>query len=154
MQKKMTRIEIELYMEAEMKGFINQRTKLANEYITPDILDFFKKKLMNWRKEMVDLSDKYMLDLKNTGIRESDPVDFGSRQAEKERDLMTIKRSSQIILQIDSALHRIEQGEYGYCALTGEEIGIERLKVMPLAILSVQAQEEIEKRNRLTRAYS
>lgn len=141
-------------MEAEMEGFINQRTKLANEYITPDILDFFKKKLMNWRKEMVDLSDKYMIDLKNAGIRESDPVDFGSRQAEKERNLVTIKRSSQIILQIDSALHRIEQGEYGYCALTGEEIGIERLKVMPLAILSVQAQEEIEKRNRLTRSYS
>ncbi len=137
-----------------MSDIKNQRLELKEDYITSDTLEFFKQKLLSWREELVGLSNKYMVDLKNDDLRVPDPVDFGSRQIEKERDLMAIRRSSQIILQIDNALLRMKQGEYGYCAMTGEEIGIERLKVMPLATLSVQAQEEIENRNRLGRSYS
>lgn len=137
-----------------MAGVRNQQLDVEEGYLCSDTLEFFREKLLDWRNELVGLSNRYMVEFKNSEIRESDPVDFGLRQSEKERDLIALKRSSDIIVQIDSALHRIEQGEYGYCQMTGEEIGIERLKVQPLATLSIDAQEEIERRGRLQRIYS
>ena len=64
-------------------------------------------------------------------------------------DFLSRKRQEQMLQQINAALRRIEEGNYGYCLVTGEEIGIQRLLAYPVATLSVEAQEQLESRQRL-----
>ncbi len=79
-------------------------------------------------------------------MRKPDPVDCGSLYAEKERNIITTSRNSQLIQQIEHALRRIRNKEYGYCEITGKKIGMKRLEIMPLARLSIEAQEELERK--------
>ena len=129
-----------------MAGMVNCNSRIEEEYMSQGQLEFFKNKLLGWRQELIFVSNEIMQDLKEEKLRESDPVDCGSLQAEKERSIRTKTRNSQLIEQIEHALHRINRGVFGYCEMTGEEIGLERLMAMPLATLSIEAQEIIERR--------
>ena len=128
-----------------MSNVIELETASENTYMTPDHLEYFRQKLLNWQDELVAASKAIMINLKEHEGQKPDPIDFGTMQAEKELNLITENRNNHLIRQIEYALYRIKQGEYGYCEITGEEIGIERLKIMPLTSLSVEAQERMEK---------
>ena len=84
-------------------------------------------------------------------IREPDLNDRASSETEWSIELRTRDRQRKLIAKIDSALRRIEEGEYGYCEVTGEPIGLGRLVARPVATMTVEAQEAHERREKVSR---
>ena len=115
------------------------------EYINDMQLEFFRRKLINWKKELLAQSNDTLDDLRQGGLNQPDEIDRASLETDKSLDLRTKDRARKLILKIDEALERIDDGTYGYCEETGEEIGIERLMARPIATLCVEAQERHER---------
>ena len=84
----------------------------------------------------------------NTGIDDPssypDPVDRASMEEERAQAHRERARVESRILEIDRALKRIADDEYGYCVETGEPIGLGRLLIQPTATLCIEAQERRE----------
>jgi DnaK suppressor protein len=118
---------------------------VEEEYMNEQHLSYFRQRLLDWRAELVAASLMAFAELKEEQLRKPDPVDCGTLQAAKERSLSATKRQELLVAKIDHALRRISQGTYGYCEMTGERIGLRRLAVLPLANLSIDAQERLER---------
>ena len=121
------------------------RPSEKEEYMNPKQLEYFKQKLTDWKAELLAESRETMEHLKEENWREPDISDRASLETEAELELKTRNRYFKLINKIDSALRRIDKGEYGYCEETGEPIGIRRLEARPVATLCIEAQERHEK---------
>jgi DnaK suppressor protein len=131
MPKKYTPNEKEKYMNAKQKAF-------------------FKKKLMDWRKEIIDANSKSLnLSEVDNEIFSPDIVDQASSQTEKNVEIHTLNRQRKLLSKIDRAIKRINDNTYGYCEETGEPIGVKRLIARPIATLSIEAQEKHEKNEKI-----
>ena len=119
----------------------NKKEKYMNEMQ----LEYFRQKLLNWKKELLLQSSDTLEELRQGGLNQPDDIDRASLETDKSIDLRTKDRARKLIVKIDQALERIEDGEYGYCLETGEEIGIERLMARPIATLCIEAQERHER---------
>jgi DnaK suppressor protein len=117
-------------------------------YMGPNQLEYFRQKLLNWRVELVEESKQTIDNLRDEVRDVGDEAERATRETENSLELRTRDRYRKLISKIDKALRRIEDGEYGYCEETGEEIGIERLEARPIATLSLDAQERWEHRQR------
>ena len=115
------------------------------EYMNDMQLEYFRRKLVEWKKELLAQSNDTLDDLRQGGLNQPDDIDRASLETDKSLDLRTKDRARKLILKIDEALERIEDGTYGYCEETGEEIGIDRLNARPIATLCVEAQERHER---------
>jgi len=115
------------------------------EYMNDMQLEYFRRKLVDWKKDLLAQSNDTLDDLRQGGLNQPDDIDRASLETDKSLDLRTKDRARKLILKIDEALERIEDGTYGYCEETGEEIGIERLIARPIATLCVEAQERHER---------
>ena len=115
------------------------------EYMNEMQLEFFRQKLVEWKKDLLIQSSDTLDDLRQGGLNQPDDVDRASLETDKSLDLRTKDRARKLILKIDQALERIEDGSYGYCEDTGEEIGIDRLIARPIATLCIEAQERHER---------
>ncbi len=115
------------------------------EYMNEMQLEYFRQKLVNWKKSIVSQSVDTLEDLRQGGLSQPDEIDRASLETDKALDLRTKDRIRKLINKIDEALERIEDGSYGYCEETGEPIGIERLEARPVATLSIEAQERHER---------
>ena len=115
------------------------------EYMNDMQLEFFRQKLLNWKKSLIGQSKDTLDDLRQGGLNQPDQIDRASLESDKALELRTRDRARKLISKIDEALKRIEDGVYGYCEETGEPIGIERLDVRPVATLSIEAQERHER---------
>jgi len=115
------------------------------EYMNDMQLEYFRRKLVEWKKDLLAQSNDTLDDLRQGGLNQPDDIDRASLETDKSLDLRTKDRARKLILKIDEALERIEDGTYGYCEETGEEIGIERLIARPIATLCVEAQERHER---------
>ncbi len=115
------------------------------EYMNDMQLEYFRQKLLNWKKSLIGQSKDTLEDLRQGGLNQPDQIDRASLESDKALELRTRDRARKLISKIDEALKRIEDGVYGYCEETGEPIGIERLEVRPVATLSVEAQERHER---------
>lgn len=115
------------------------------EYMNDMQLEYFRRKLVEWKKELLAQSNDTLDDLRQGGLNQPDDIDRASLETDKSLDLRTKDRARKLILKIDEALERIEDGTYGYCEETGEEIGIDRLIARPIATLCVEAQERHER---------
>jgi DnaK suppressor protein len=124
------------------------RPNKKEEYMNDMQLEYFRLKLLSWKKELLAQSSDTLEDLRQGGLNQPDDIDRASLETDKSIDLRTKDRARKLILKIDAALDRIEDGSYGYCEETGEEIGIERLIARPIATLCVEAQERHERRER------
>ena len=114
------------------------------EYMNPMQLLYFQEKLFERRRELIDQSQETLHNLK-TEIRDvSDDAERASRESDNILELRTRDRYRKLLSKIDSALRRIDDGSYGYCEETGEEIGLGRLDARPTATLTVDAQERRE----------
>ncbi|MFH1673200.1 MAG: RNA polymerase-binding protein DksA [Pseudomonadota bacterium] len=123
-------------------------------YMNPKHLEYFKRKLLVWREQLLWESIETKGRLKEQSLRKPDIVDSGSLETKMILELRTHDRSRKLLAKINDALDRIEEGTYGYCEETGEEIGIKRLEARPVATLSITAQkrhEEMERRSRTRR---
>jgi DnaK suppressor protein len=115
------------------------------EYMNEMQLEFFRQKLVDWKKDLLVQSSDTLDDLRQGGLNQPDDIDRASLETDKSLDLRTKDRARKLILKIDQALERIEDGSYGYCEDTGEEIGIDRLIARPIATLCIEAQERHER---------
>ena len=115
------------------------------EYMNDMQLEYFRQKLLAWKKSLVEQSQDTLEDLRQGGLNQPDDVDRASLEADKSLDLRTKDRARKLISKINEALERIEDGTYGYCEETGEPIGLERLEARPIATLSIEAQERHER---------
>ncbi len=110
----------------------------------PTQLAYFKNKLETWRKELIVESQETLEHLRTETRDVGDDAERASRESDNILELRTRDRYRKLIRKIDEALKRIDDGSYGYCEETGEEIGIGRLEARPIATLTVDAQERRE----------
>ena len=111
---------------------------------------FFKKKLLEWKNEIIKSNSKglYFNDIDHE-ISSPDIVDQASSQTEKTVEMRTLNRQIKLLSKIDKAIKRINDNTYGYCQETGEPIGLKRLIARPIATLSIEAQEKHEKNEKI-----
>ena len=124
--------------------------KETEKYMCAKHLAFFKQKLLDWKTELVRSNNKALynnsLDDNSTS---ADIVDQASSYTEKNVGMRAINRQIKLISKIDEALKKIQDGVYGFCAETGEPIGLKRLMARPVATLSITAQEKHEKEEKV-----
>jgi len=123
------------------KGY---RPSPKEEYMGPKQLAYFRNKLRDWRDQLVEESRQTMENLREEVRDVGDDAERATRETENSLELRTRDRYRKLISKIDKALRRIEEGRYGFCEETDEEIGIERLEARPIATLSLDAQERRE----------
>ena len=115
------------------------------EYMNDLQVEYFRQKLLAWKKSLLNQSQDTLEDLRQGGLNQPDDIDRASMETDKALDLRTKDRARKLISKINDALKRIEDGTYGYCEETGEPIGLDRLEARPVATLSIEAQERHER---------
>ena len=126
----------------------NYKPSKKEEYMNEKQLEYFKRKLLDWRAELMKGSETTLQDLKENNINEADENDRASNETDQSLELRTRDRMRKLIKKINQALDRIENGTYGYCEETGEPIGLARLEARPVATLSIEAQERHERKEK------
>jgi DnaK suppressor protein len=127
-----------------LKGFESYHQKRGEEYMSDRMLDHFQSILLAWKKELMEEVDRTVGHMKDEAANFPDPNDRATQESEFSLELRTRDRERKLLRKIDQALQRIDDGSYGYCTETGEEIGLKRLEARPVATLSVEAQERRE----------
>lgn len=121
------------------------------EYMSDRQLDYFRVLLLDWKRSIHDAAGQTLQSLQDGPIREPDLNDRASSETDWGIELRTRDRQRKLIAKIDSALRRIDRGEYGYCEVTGDPIGLKRLIARPVATMTVEAQEAHERREKISR---
>jgi len=128
------------YMPAEDEPFMND---MQTEY--------FRRKLLAWRSDILEDSRDTIEAMKDGTRNIPDVADRASEETDRSLELRTRDRERKLVSKIDGALRRIEEGEFGYCSVTGEPISLKRLDARPIAIMSLEAQERHERREKVHR---
>jgi DnaK suppressor protein len=128
-----------------VKPYIPRR---GEQYMNKEQLEHFRQILNTWKQDLMQEVDRTVLHMKDEAANFPDPNDRATQESEFSLELRTRDRERKLIRKIDEAIKRIEDGTYGYCVETGEEIGIKRLEARPVATLCVEAQERRERREK------
>lgn len=128
-----------------VKPYIPRR---GEQYMGKEQLEHFRQILNTWKRDLMHEVDRTVLHMKDEAANFPDPNDRATQESEFSLELRTRDRERKLIRKIDEAIKRIEDGTYGYCIETGEEIGIKRLEARPVATLCVEAQERRERREK------
>jgi len=136
----MSTTDLEEYRPSEDEPFMNDRQK-----------EYFKRKLMDWRSDILRESKDTLNGLQEDSLHLPDIADRASSETDKALELRTRDRQRKLISKIDSALRKIDTGDYGYCEDSGEPISLRRLEARPIASLSLEAQERHEKSEKVHR---
>ncbi|NEX47182.1 RNA polymerase-binding protein DksA [Pseudotabrizicola algicola] len=128
------------YRPAENEPFMNDRQ-----------LEYFRRKLLTWKQELMDQSAETLGNLTESGRNVPDLADRASEETDRALELRTRDRQRKLISKIDAALRRIDNGEFGYCEMTGEPISLKRLDARPIATMTLEAQEKHERREKVHR---
>ncbi|MAI84652.1 MAG: RNA polymerase-binding protein DksA [Rickettsiales bacterium] len=119
------------------------------DFMNSKQLEYFKQKLLTWKKEVLRDSNITLMKLKEESTNKPDATDRASLESDRTLELRTRDRLRKLLSKIDKALSKIDDGSYGYCEQTLEPISLERLKARPIATLSLEAQENHEKSERI-----
>jgi DnaK suppressor protein len=130
----------ENYRPAEDELFMNERQE-----------EYFRRKLLNWKAELMDDSRDTVASMKDQTRNIPDVADRASEETDRSIELRTRDRQRKLVSKIDGALRRIDEGEYGYCSITGEPISLKRLDARPIATMSLEAQERHERGEKVHR---
>ncbi|WP_120496399.1 RNA polymerase-binding protein DksA [Kiloniella sp. EL199] len=130
---------------------IDYRPQEDEEFMNPVMLEFFKHKLLAWREELLVESSATLQTLQNETLQEPDLADRASSETERALELRTRDRERKLIGKIDEALRRIDENEYGFCEITGDPISIKRLEARPIATMTLEAQEQHERMEKVHR---
>jgi len=141
-----------LHSDALNPRFVGNYRPTANEeFMNSEQMAYFRRKLLDWKEEILKESRETMAALANGPIQEADLTDRASSETDWGIHLRTRDRQRKLVAKIDSALKRIETGEYGFCEVTGEPISLARLEARPVATMTVEAQERHERNERISR---
>jgi|TARA_Y100000031_G_C8020658_1_gene292388 DnaK suppressor protein len=139
-QKAMTVTLLPDYQPSDEEAFMNST-----------MTEYFRRKLLTWRSELLTESNETLRHLQQGGSQEPDIADRANIETERSFELRTRDRTRKLIAKIDEALERINNGTYGFCVETSEPISLSRLEARPIAILSIEAQERHERKERTCR---
>ncbi len=120
-------------------------------YMNDQQQEYFRRKLMGWREEILRGSSETLRQLKEEDNRLADMSDWASFETERSFQLRARDRERKLLSKIAAAIERIDDGSYGYCEETQEPIGLQRLEARPIATLSIEAQERHERREKVFR---
>ena len=112
---------------------------------------YFRMLLLEWKRSIHQAASTTLQSLQDGPIREPDLNDRASSETDWGIELRTRDRQRKLIAKIDAALRRIDEGEYGYCEVTGDPIGLGRLIARPVATMTVEAQEAHERKEKISR---
>ena len=121
---------------------------LKEAYMNSKQIEYFRLKLTSWRDELVEESRETISNLQAEVRDVGDEAERATRETENSLELRTRDRYRKLINKINKTLVRLDEGDYGYCEETGEEIGLKRLEARPIATLSLDAQERWELRQK------
>lgn len=122
-----------------------------DEFMNELQLAYFRNALEQWKNSIVEESKETLAHLQDGPIQEADMNDRASSETDWGLELRTRDRQRKLTSKIDAALRRIDDGEYGYCQVTGEPISLDRLKARPIATMTVEAQEAHERNEKVSR---
>ncbi len=125
----------------------NEKEKFMNERQ----VEYFKTKLIDWKNSILEESKGTIEGMQQDTRNIPDSADRASEETDRALELRTRDRQRKLILKIDAAIRRIDDGSYGYCEETGEPISLKRLDARPIATLSLEAQERHERKERVHR---
>ena len=128
------------YTPAEDEPFMNDRQ-----------LEYFRQKLLAWKNDLLSDSKDTIEGLQDGTRNIPDIADRASEETDRALELRTRDRQRKLVTKIDSALRRIDEGEFGYCEVTGDPISLKRLDARPIATMSLEAQERHERREKVHR---
>jgi DnaK suppressor protein len=128
------------YLPSEEESFMNDNQ-----------LEYFRKKLLDWKAEIMDGTQDTIKGMRNGTRNIPDAADRASEETDRALELRTRDRQRKLISKIDGALRRIDNGEYGYCDVTGEPISLKRLSARPIATMSLEAQAKHERKEKVHR---
>lgn len=143
--------EIEILEKAKKSLVHDYVPSDAEPYMGEEQLNYFRLLLLEWKRSIHNASSVTLQSLQDGPIREADLNDRASSETEWSIELRTRDRQRKLIAKIDSALRRIDEGEYGYCEVTGDPIGLKRLVARPVATMTVEAQEAHERHEKISR---
>jgi DnaK suppressor protein len=127
-----------------LKAFKPYQPAPREEYMSDAMRKHFRQILLTWQQELMEEVDRTVHHMKDEAANFPDPNDRATQESEFGLELRTRDRERKLLKKIEQALARIEDGTYGYCSETGEEIGLRRLEARPVATLTVEAQERRE----------
>ena len=137
---KQDKVFSEDYRPVKGESFMNDRQ-----------LEFFRRKLVNWKNDLMSDSKDTIEGLQDNTRNIPDIADRASEETDRALELRTRDRQRKLVSKIDAALRRIDEGEYGYCEITGEPISLKRLGARPIATMTLEAQESHERREKVHR---
>lgn len=137
---KQDKVFSEHYRPVKGESFMNDRQ-----------LEFFRRKLVNWKNDLMSDSKDTIEGLQDNTRNIPDIADRASEETDRALELRTRDRQRKLVSKIDAALRRIDEGEYGYCEITGEPISLKRLDARPIATMTLEAQESHERREKVHR---
>ena len=128
------------YVPSEDEPFMNKKQQ-----------EYFRRKLEQWKEDILAENRETLQHLQEETIQHPDLADRATDETERSLELRTRDRQRKLVGKIDSALRRLDEGNYGYCEETGEPISLKRLDARPIATLSIEAQERHERREKVYR---
>ncbi len=120
----------------------------GEEYMSPHMLAHFRQKLTWWREQLLADMNNTIHHLQEDSTMPADPNDRASQEEEFSLELRTRDRERKLIAKVEETIKRIDEGDYGYCIITGDEIGLERLEARPTATMTVEAKAMQELREK------
>lgn len=131
-------------LSGPIHGVHPYKPRRGEEYMSDNQLEHFENILKAWKRELMFEVDRTVHHMQDEAANFPDPNDRATQESEFGLELRTRDRERKLLRKIDSALARIEEGSYGFCEETGEEIGLKRLEARPVATLCLEAQERRE----------
>ncbi|MDH3578292.1 MAG: RNA polymerase-binding protein DksA [Gammaproteobacteria bacterium] len=131
-------------LSGPIHGIAPYKPKRGEDYMSDAQIEHFRKILSAWKRELIFEVDRTVHHMQDEAANFPDPNDRATQESEFGLELRTRDRERKLLRKIDQALARLDEGSYGYCDETGEEIGLKRLEARPVATLSLEAQERRE----------
>jgi DnaK suppressor protein len=138
---------------------MNQENFLADDYrptedepfMNARQVEYFRRKLRHWKAELLEGSRDTIETMKDGTRNIPDVNDRASEETDRALELRTRDRARKLVGKIDAALRRIDEGEFGYCSVTGDPISLKRLDARPIATMTLESQEKHERREKVHR---
>jgi len=122
--------------------------KNSEAYMSKKQIKHFRDILTIWKNELQEEVERTISHMQEDASNFPDPSDRATQEEEFGLELRTRDRERKLLKKIIEAIQRIDNGTYGYCEETGDEIGIKRLEARPVATLCLEAQERHELKER------
>jgi len=127
----------------------NYKPTSKEKYMCAKHKTYFKQLLFNWKLELIEQNNRIVFNDHDDNSASADVIDQATSYTGKTVEMKTVARNKKLINKIDNGVSKIEEGTYGYCEETGDEIGLKRLMARPIASLTVEAQENHEKQEKV-----